>query len=297
MPNKAQETKRSRNRFTLHLVSDSTGGLAQHTMAAVLTQFPDLDLKLEFHRFCSTPEKIREIIPLFKKRNALVLHALVDPNCKMLVAQGCDQLGLPHYDLTGPLVQFIAGHTRAQPQNDLCQLHRTDEDYFERVDALEFTLQHDDSRRLETVHEADIVLVGLSRVSKTPTSIFLGALGHRTANVSIVDGRFPKELDRCKKRTVALTMTPKHLHEIRARRFEINRFSEHIDELGGDDFGYLDLREIIHEVSAAEAEYRTRGYPIIDITGLTVEETAAHVLSTLNVSGRQFKGQWSTDLG
>ena len=241
-----------KKRVTIHVVSDSTGGLAQHMVGAILTQFPDLDAKMEFHPFRDTEEKIRETIDRFKKRSTVVLHALVDPHCKSLVGAACGERGVPHYDLTGSLAQFLADHTQIQPENDLMRLHRTDEGYFQRVDALEFTLQHDDSRRLESVHEADVVLIGLSRVSKTPTSVLLGAFGYKAANVSIVGGRYPTELSQCKKQIVALTMTPKQLHEIRSRRFELNQFSNKMDELGGDDFGYLNLRDIVHEVAAAE---------------------------------------------
>jgi len=286
---KGQGTQQERTKcYALHIISDATGRLAQHLVDATLTQFPNLRVDCKFHSFCDTAAKVQAAIKALKRRNAIVLHAIVDPEGKKMVHETCEKKKIPHFDLTGSLTHFIGDHTESQPSHDLFRLHRTDEHYFQRIDALEFTLQHDDSQRLKSLTEATIVLVGVSRVSKTPTSIFLGSLGYKTANVSIAGQHFPKELAHCKKHTVALTMMPKQVHAIRTRRFRINRFAEKLEAMGAVDIGYLDLRDVIHEVSAAEAEYRRRGYPIIDITEMTVEETAVHVLDALNIKRGHF---------
>ena len=277
-------TKKSpSNDYTFHLVSDSTGNLAQHMLGAVLTQFPDLHAKQIHHVFVDTPDEITKLGKQLKKQRTLVFHSFVNAEHKVALEAICEKKGIPQFDLTGSLSAFIAQHVGMDPVGELRRLHATDNGYFQRMDALEFTLQHDDSRRLESIHEGDIVIVGLSRVSKSPTSTYLGWHGYRTANVSIsLESGFPKELSRCKRKVVALSMQPKRLFEIRTRRFQLNRFSE-TAEIANKDFSYLNLRDVVHEVMQAEAEYRRRKYPIIDVSSRTVEETAAMVLETLKL--------------
>lgn len=263
--------------YTLHIISDATGTLARHMINAVLTQFPQLQVKEIFHVFKNRKDEIDKTIERFGRRNHLVFFALLDPESKKAIHEACVARKIPHYDLTGSLVQFICDHTRTRPVNELARLHQTDAGYFHRIAAMEFTAQHDDSRGLETLGQADIVIVGLSRVSKSPSSIYLGSLGYKVANVSITPQTgFPEELDAVKDRTVAFTLQPKKLHDIRHARFKDHH--ERAAALNLPDLPYYNLRSIIQEVVFAEKEYRRRGYPILDITNMTVEEVAANVL-------------------
>jgi regulator of PEP synthase PpsR (kinase-PPPase family) len=185
---------------------------------------------------------------------------------------------VPHFDLTGDCVAFIERHTGLRASNDVAAIHKHDTAYFGRIDALEFSLQHDDSRRLESIHEAEIVLVGVSRVSKTPTSAYLGWLGYRVANVSLVPGvSVPRELENCCDKSVGLTIRPKTLAEIRNRRLAVNGFLERLSEIDH----YTDLRTIIREVMEAERAFRDLGIPIIETSELTIEEIATKVLNVL----------------
>lgn len=178
-------------------------------------------------------------------------------------------------------MQFASEHSGMQPSDE--PTLEPDEGYFKRLDALEFTLQHDDSRRLDSLAEADIILVGLSRVSKTPTSCYLGTMGFKVANISLaLEVGLPKELKRgMRKKVVALTIAPKRLYEVRARRMKINKFDKVIPD--NDEFAYLNLRSIIREVMDAETLYRDRQFPIINITDQTVEVTAVAILETLGI--------------
>jgi len=144
---------------------------------------------------------------------------------------------------------------------------------------MEFTLEHDDSLGLSTLGETDVVIVGVSRVSKSPTALYLGSRGYKVANVSISpQAGFPKVLAKIsKKKIVAFTTQPKRLHEIRVERAR---------RMGAAGTDYDDLDKIIEEVMAAEAEYRARGYPIIDVTNLTIEQTAAWILDALKLRDR-----------
>lgn len=269
--------------YTLHLVSDATGTLASHMINAVLTQFPDLRVKQVYHVFQNRPDEIEHTIDSFKHRNHLVFFALLDPEAKRRIHEACVESHIPHYDLTGSLVQFICDHTRTNPVNELSRLHQTDAGYFQRIAAMEFTAQHDDSRGLQTIGNADVVIVGLSRVSKSPSSIYLGALGFRVANVSITrETGFPPELDQVRRKTIAFTVQPRLLHQIRHKRLSGYRKKDAQQRLEG--LPYFNLRSVIREVMYAEAEYRKRGYPILDITNLTVEEIAANVLRLLGTN-------------
>jgi regulator of PEP synthase PpsR (kinase-PPPase family) len=180
-------------------------------------------------------------------------------------------------------VNFLAEKTGETPLNEFELVHSRDESYFERIDAWEFTMQHDDSRRLDSIKEADIVLVGLSRVSKTPTAAYLGWLGYRVANVSFApETGLPKELKKCRGKVVALTMQPKRLADIRMRRMKINRFADAVARDRSKEFRYSDVRDTIREVMDAESTYRKMKFPIIDTTDATVEETAARIIQMLD---------------
>jgi [pyruvate, water dikinase]-phosphate phosphotransferase / [pyruvate, water dikinase] kinase len=269
--------------YTLHLISDATGTLARHMISAVLTQFPQLNVKQVYHVFNNRKDEIEKTIGTFKNRNHLVFFALLDPESKQAIHNACVERKIPHYDLTGSLVQFICDHTQTKPVNELTRLHQTDTGYFQRISAMEFTAQHDDSRGLNTLGQADVVIVGLSRVSKSPSSIYLGAMGFKVANVSITrETGFPPELDVVKKKIIAFTLQPRLLHQIRHKR--VKSYQEFATEHNLTDLSYCNLRAVVEEVVFAETEFRRRSYPILDITNMTVEEVAANVLRILGTN-------------
>lgn len=264
----------------IHILSDATGGLASHMAQSVLTQFPKSHFRLKYHLFVKSEEDVRRHVSGLQGKRHVLLHRLIRPGHKELLRNLCAELGIPEYDVTGGLTEFIAKHTGLKPFLDPNRLHIADEAYFRRIAAMEFTAQHDDNRRMDTLDEADIVIVGLSRVSKSPTSTWLGSMGYKVGNVAIaMETGFPKELDPVRDRTVAFTTRPRELWNIRRRRFD--RFKEKISEQEIEQLPYYDLRSIVTEVAWAEKEYRARSYPIIDISGQTVEEVAARVVTLL----------------
>ena len=263
-------------------MSDATGNLASHMIHAVITQFPSVDFELHYHLFLDEPGKLMKELKKLRGQKHLVFHALLDPEMKRMVHTLCEDKDIPDFDLTGKMVQFVADHTRTAPANELARLHHAGEGYFRKIRAMEFTAQHDDNRRIDTIEKADVVIVGLSRVSKSPTSTWLGAKGYKVANVAITrETGFPKELERVVDRTVAFTCRPRDLYEIRTRRFE--RFREKIEGESLDHLEYYDLRSVVSEVAWSEKKYRALGYPILDVTGHTVEEIAVMVLTELEI--------------
>ena len=246
----------------------------------MLTQFPDLQAKQIYHVFTQGREDVERVIQSLGKRNNLVFYALLDPEAKQAINVACVTRKIPHHDLTGALVQFISDHTGVLPVNNLGRLHQADVDYIERLEAMKFTAQHDDSLRLDTLDQADMVIVGLSRLSKSPTAMYMGSLGYKVANVSIApETGFPAQLDAVRKRIVAFTIQPKLLRDIRLKRLK----GYHVPSPAGGptDLKYVDQRAVIREVMDAEREYARRGYPILDITSMTIEEITANVLRLL----------------
>jgi regulator of PEP synthase PpsR (kinase-PPPase family) len=272
--------------ITLHIFSVAAGGLANQIVNAVMTQFPELKVDVRTHTYVDSVEKIRTLVRQIKGDNQWIFHALIEEELKQLVIELCGRHGIPQFDLTGGLIDFISENAGLTAADEVGRLYQTDDGYFRRMDALEFSLQHDDSRRLETLEQADIILVGLSRVSKTPTSIYLGYMGFKVANISLApEVGAPKELKKSyRKKVVALTIQPKKLQEIRSRRMEVNKFDKALDASGSKKLGYVDLRSVIKEVMYAEGLYRERGFAIVNITDQTVEATALTVLEALDLS-------------
>jgi regulator of PEP synthase PpsR (kinase-PPPase family) len=264
------------------VITDGTGGLPRHMLTAVLSQFPELDQRPVFHPFCRSEARIRSVVESLPP-SALVFSAVASPQLKEAVADLCKKFKTPIFDLTGGCVDFVQQHTGFDAVNDVARVHTPSSEYLDRIDAWEFSLQHDDSRRLESIHEAQIVLAGLSRVSKTPVSAYLGWLGFRVANVSLApETPVPKELKKTRQRSVGLTMRPRRLVEIRARRLEVNGFAQALEDRD-ESHTYSEMRSVIREVMFAEQQFRKLKIPMIDTTTLTVEETAARVLDALDL--------------
>lgn len=264
---------------TAYLLSDSSGNLLEHFFSAILTQFPKDRLVIREIPFLKDETAVTEIIT--KIRDGIVFHTVTSQKLKHLIADLCAQQKLPCWDVTGPTADFLEKAAGIRPYSPPRPLHDIDEKYMSRIKALEFAMQHDDSRRIEQLDQAEIILIGISRVSKSPTSLFLAHRGFLVANVSFVPGM---PLQGClgkhsHSNIVALTMRPKNLAEIRQRRFA---------EWKIKDFSYQNLEEVTAEVMKAEQIYKHKGWPIIDTTHLVVEETSSLILSTLKLGPKVF---------
>lgn len=279
MSGKASKIKRTRQ---IHVLTDGTGGLPRHYLTAVLSQFPSLKQQPQYHVFCSTPKQATTAYNKYVKKNSIVFHTFVRSDTKAAIEQLAKSHSVPSFDLTGSAVDFLSTHYGVAATEEIGLVHSRGTDYFDRIDAWEFSLQHDDSRRLETVGKAEFILVGISRVSKTPTSSYLGWLGYRVANVSFdPEQGLPKEIKKYRKKAIALTIQPKQLSEIRSRRMQVNGFADVIVHDPEAEIRYAGLKDTIREVMAAEQFYRELKLPVIDVTHSTVEETAARILQVI----------------
>ena len=265
----------------VYLISDSSGNLLEHFFSAILTQFEKEKFDVQTFPFIDSESKLKNTLKSLKE--GVVFHALASPQLKMLIADECKIKKLPSWDVTGPTVEYLEKTTGVRAAPEPQPLHSTtDTGYRGRVEALEFALQHDDNRRIDELEKADIILVGISRVSKSPNALFLAYRGFRVANVSIVPSQgLPEPMARhTAKNVVALTLQPKQLAEIRKRRFEKWEL---------ESFAYEDLGSVIREVMDAEKIYKEKGWPIINTTDLAVEETSALVLSKLKLKPKVFE--------
>lgn len=169
----------------LYVLSDSTGNLARHMVTGFLTQFPAGSFQVRIKPFVSEPHRWSESSKAIATRPGIVFHAVVSPQLKKKIGQHCETVGCPCCDLTGPAVEFLAKASRVQPTSDPQRLHGVDSVYCGRINAMTYTLEHDDGLGLDGLSDADIVLVGVSRTGKTPTSVYLAMLGFPVANVSL----------------------------------------------------------------------------------------------------------------
>ena len=254
----------------LHVVSDATGATASRLVQALEAQFPDQNFKEIRHPRAETPDDLRLAVERAKGRPAVLLYTLVDAELRDAMRQLCRSARVHYCDILGHPMEAVARVSGSAAQMRPGARPVLDDEYFRRISAIEFAVRFDDGVPAG-LHEAEIVLVGVSRTSKTPLSMFLGYLGYKTANVPIVQGiKPPKELFEIEPaRVVGLTIEAERLAEIRQERAR---------RLGGSNRNYTELASIYEELDEAAAIQRRLKCPVIDTSELSIEETAARVI-------------------
>jgi hypothetical protein len=274
----------------IYVLSDSTGNLARHMLAALLTQFPAGSIAPHFHTFLRTEHRLAGVLERIKARPGPICHAMVSEAFKSRVADFCKRERLPQHDLTGGLERFLSRACGAKPRADVAALHRIDDGYKRRIGALEFTIGHDDGLGLETLADADIVLAGVSRTGKTPTSIYLAQQGYRVANVALaIESTPPAQLLSLPPgKVVGLVIDPQQLVLIRERRATAWH-------LGKTSYG--EPTHVEREIAWARKLFARQGWPVLDVTDQAIEETAAKIVDALNLSAGPATGNTAgTDL-
>ncbi len=241
-------------------------------LGAFMTQFPHGSLVLHVEPFVQTESRLREILDRANHQGAAVCHAMVSIEYKRLIADFCKVENIPCRDLTGGMVEFLSEVTGLEPNRDMEALHRLDEAYRRRIGAMEFTLAHDDGLGTETLSEADIVLAGVSRTSKTPTSIYLAQQGYRVANVALAHGINPPPqlLAMPPQKVIGLLIDPQQLVMIRAHREQ---------DWGPQAGDYGDPEYVARELTWARRLYNDRGWKSLNVTDQAIEETAARIVA------------------
>jgi [pyruvate, water dikinase]-phosphate phosphotransferase / [pyruvate, water dikinase] kinase len=254
----------------LHVVSDSTGETATRLVHALEAQFPDQPFQEVRHPRVETVDDLSAAVQRARGRPAVVVYTLVAPEFRDEMRRLCRRARLHYCDLLGHPIEAVAKVSGMSARMEPGSRHALDESYFKRMEAIEFAVKYDDGMG-GGLHDADVVLVGVSRTSKTPLSMYLGYLGWKAANIPIVKGiDAPDDLfDIASEKIVGLTIDAKRLEEIRIDRKR---------RMGGGNHQYAKLLEIYDELEQAKAIHRRLGCPVIDTTELSIEETAARVI-------------------
>ena len=266
-----------KNSFFIHLVSDSTGSTLQGLARACLAQFEGVEPKEKFWNLIRTSEQIEMVLDGIADEPGPVLMTLVDPNLRSQIREGCRKMKLPCVPVLDPVLSGLSSYLGMEGLNMPGLQHKMDDAYFERMDALDFALHHDDGQALDGLDNADIVLVGVSRTSKTPTSIYLANRGFKTGNIPLVpnvnidDSYFSY----IKPLYIGLTESPKRLLETRRNRL----LEDGQDESAYRDNLYLNEDAIDDEIKAARKLFSSHGWPVIDVTKRSIEETASEIIT------------------
>ena len=263
----------------IHVIADSTGETAARLARAAQAQFPETTFRIVRHPRISTPEAMFKVFDALRARTGrtCVLYTLVNAELRALLANACNDLNIPHADLLGPTLDVFEQASGQHADQVAMRPVGVEADYFVRISAMEFAVRNDDGQMPTALREADICLVGASRSGKTPLSIYLGYLGYKADNVPLVPGIAPPDelfgIDRW--RIVGLTIDPERLLAIRSRR---------VEGLGGfgAEGGYAGLAKIYDELDEVGKTQRKLGCPIVDTTGLALEEAAARVIDLVD---------------
>jgi len=262
--------------FHVHLVSDSTGETLNAMARAVCARFTDVLPIEHIYALVRSERQARRALEEIADAPGVVLHTIVDSHLRTVLETGCQELDMPCIAALDPLVSALSRYIGAPLSTQVGAQYALDTDYFNRMDALSYALGHDDGQGGQDLSRADVVLVGVSRTSKTPTCIYLAHRGIRAGNVPLVPGAtFPDVLRNLKKTPiVGLTLAPDRLVEIRRNRMRgLNK---------GGESSYVDSDLVRAEVVAARRLYERQGWPVIDVTRRSVEETAAAVINILS---------------
>jgi regulator of PEP synthase PpsR (kinase-PPPase family) len=262
--------------FHLHLVSDSTGETLITVARAAAAQYTKVIPVEHVHPLVRTPKQLDRILVEIEEMPGIVLYTLLQGNLVDRLEQKCRDLGLPCLSVLGPVLHLFQSYLGAESTHKVGAQHTLNAEYFRRIDALNYTMMHDDGQQADDLEEADVLLIGVSRTSKTPTSIYLANRGVKTANVPLVSGvPLPPDLERLQRPlVVGLYATPERIVQIRKNRL-----------LGlkayRDDDKYIDPQSVAEEVAVSRRLCAKHNWPSIDVSRRSIEETAAAVLALL----------------
>ncbi len=270
------------DRINLHLVSDATGETLNSIARATVSQFEQVHIMYHRWSLIRTRFQLHRVLEGIEAEPGPVLSTVVDRALRNDLESTCERLGVPVVNVLEPVLAVLADQIGAQATARPGRQYVLDADYFRRIDAIHFVLAHDDGQAQAGIAEADVILVGVSRSSKTPTSFYLANRGVKAANVPLVPGLAdPPGLENPHCPVIGLTLDAQSLIEIRRHRLKLiaqGQGSVHVKQDSGD---YIDLETVRAELQWARRLCTRRGWPVIDVTRRSIEETAATVLQLM----------------
>jgi regulator of PEP synthase PpsR (kinase-PPPase family) len=260
--------------YQIYLISDSTGETLDRIFLALKAQFKNIEYKVRSYSFTRTENQILKILEDAKKNeNSVILYTIVDNNLAKYLANVSDEKKIPCFGVLGNLILNFSKILNQKASHEPSGQHALNDEYYERIEAIQFTMNHDDGNLLNDIDKSDIVLVGVSRTSKTPTSIYLANKGFKTSNIPLVNEKsLPKKLRDnpqliC---VVGLNTEPERLVDLRKNRMNSLKETENIK--------YTNIENIKKEIEDAKKTFRKYRWPSIDVTRKSVEETAASII-------------------
>ena len=262
------------NTYQIYLISDSTGETLDRIFLALKAQFLNIEYKVHSYSFTRTENQILKIIEdAAKNPNAIILYTIVDNNLAKHLANESSAKNIPCFGVLGNLILNFSKILNQKATHEPSGQHILNEEYYNRIEAIQFTMNHDDGNLIKEIDKSDIILVGVSRTSKTPTSIYLANKGFKTSNIPLVnENSLPEKLKQNPKMAcvVGLSTEPERLADLRKNRMNSLRETENTK--------YTDLENIKKEVLNAKKTFQKYKWPLIDVTRKSVEETAASVI-------------------
>ena len=267
------------NTYQIYLISDSTGETLDRIFLALKAQFKNIEYKVHPYSFTRTQNQIIKILETAKKNeNSIILYTIVDNGLAKFLANQSEDKGLPCFGVLGNLILSFSKLLNQRASHQPSGQHVLNEEYYQRIEAIQFTMSHDDGNLVNEVGKSDIILLGVSRTSKTPTSIYLANKGYKTSNIPLVnENSIPKILKENPKIScvVGLNTEPQRLVDIRKNR--MNSLKE------TDNTKYTDIENIQKEIDEAKKTFKKYGWPSIDVTRKSVEETAASIIKIYEI--------------
>ena len=262
------------NTYDIYLISDSTGETLERIFLAIKAQFKNFKYKTHFYSFTRTENQISKILEVSQKNNnVIVLYTIVDNKLARHLSNECNLKNIPCFGILGDLIISFSKLLDQKALNVPSRQHIMDDEYYKKIEAIQFTMNHDDGNSVEDIEKSDVILLGISRTSKTPTSIYLANKGMKISNIPLVnENSVPDILKKNpqKKCIVGLTAEPDRLVDLRKNRMQSIKDNESTE--------YTNLDIVQKEMEDARKLFQKYKWPSIDVTRKSVEETAASVL-------------------
>ena len=273
------------NTYQIYLISDSTGETLERIFLALKAQFKNIEYKVHSYSFTRTENQILKILEDAQSNdNSIILYTIVDNNLAKYLANISDNKKIPCFGVLGNLILNFSKILNQKASHEPSGQHILNDEYYERIEAIQFTMNHDDGNSMNEIDKSDIILVGVSRTSKTPTSIYLANKGFKTSNIPLVNEHsLPNKLKENPQFTcvVGLSTEPERLADLRKNRMNSLKESENTK--------YTNLEDIKNEVLNAKKTFQKYKWPVIDVTRKSVEETAASIIKIHDIYSNNVK--------
>ena len=267
------------NTYQIYLISDSTGETLDRIFTAIKAQFKNMDYKIHTYSFTRTENQILKILSEAEKNDSsIILYSIVDSNLAKYLANTSNDKEIPCFGVLGDLILSFSKLLNQKASHEPSGQYALNDEYYKRIAAIQFTMNHDDGNLVKEINKSDIILLGVSRTSKTPTSIYLANKGFKTSNIPLInENSVPKILKENPKITcvIGLNTEPERLADIRKNRMNSLKESE--------NKSYTDLETIKKEVDEAKKTFKKYKWPTIDVTRKSVEETAASIIKIYEI--------------